>query len=242
MAISMNLLEPPRNWEELNEALWKNSVDPMSEEYRPHVAFRGMPENYGNLRTGIQRIGDPTRPDWLDKLPWRERRVIDTFATYAREHLPTGFTDWDVLFLGQHYRLPTRLLDWTMSPYVALFFAVEDMSVSDRDGVVWCVKRIDTVDTLPSPFSQFLSRQSGKIFSLDTLRTCCGSLQEFDQHSSDALLWLEPPSVSPRIVNQYAFFSVMPGVASEQSTWFARHPQWHLCPRGSRARSVDDCK
>lgn len=37
----------------------------------------------------------------------------------------------------QHYKAPTRLLDWTSSPYVAAYFAVE--SNDDRDGVVWVI-------------------------------------------------------------------------------------------------------
>jgi hypothetical protein len=41
----------------------------------------------------------------------------------------------------QHYGAPTRLLDWTYSPFVAAMFALENGAPEDRecDPVVWCV-------------------------------------------------------------------------------------------------------
>ena len=72
------------------------------------------------------------------------------------------------------------------------------------------------------------------------------SIEDFDAHEKSdchlpSLLFFEPPSLSPRIINQYAFFSVMPDPTFDTQRFLEAHPEyycWKVVIRASLEKEI----
>jgi hypothetical protein len=69
-----------------------------------------------------------------------ENAVIKRFMQNATPHIDVPLREeWEWMFLMQHHRAYTRLLDWTESPLTAVYFAVSNKEHSRVAGAVWCL-------------------------------------------------------------------------------------------------------
>ncbi|MBI1797865.1 MAG: FRG domain-containing protein [Candidatus Eisenbacteria bacterium] len=100
--------------------------------------FRGQSKDHGSLYATVDR--DPMDSlSRAEKLAL-ERHSIETFRSAAKFFATEGerqamVDDFIALMVLRHYGTPTRLLDWTASPFVAAYFAAHGHEGSD--GEIW---------------------------------------------------------------------------------------------------------
>jgi len=108
-----------------------SSLSNLIEAEKETAWFRGQSDLTWKLLPSIARIGGGIQA---------EMALMKRFKQNAGPFLATRPTcDAEWFMLMQHHRVPTRLLDWTESPLVALYFAVSDNETEGQDGALWCL-------------------------------------------------------------------------------------------------------
>lgn len=182
--------------------------------------FRGHSKIYGELTPGIFRKKFEHE---LYKMfrPEAEFSVIEDFKRKApalRSKLPENEDHVSWLFLMQHYGAPTRLLDWTKSVLVGLYFAVRHYH--SEDGELWAL------------YPEALNKHNG-YFGLPIPRRCkiLRYLAAEPSHNNPQKLAeevglkeipqyphaVDPPLHFPRIVAQLSAFTIHPRPKSSKT-------------------------
>lgn len=101
-------------------------------------AFRGQADANWSLEPTLRRyfLNYKIHPSVWSKQEKRVFRIFKRKAHQFLEHLPKDGDAFEWLAIMQHHGAPTRLLDFTWSPYVAAFFALQQATT---DSAIWAV-------------------------------------------------------------------------------------------------------
>jgi hypothetical protein len=131
---------------------YKHFIDKLSENW----AFRGQANANWHLRNSIERT------DFIKLYKEIEKEFVAEFQRGARNYLnkdelPEHLIEW--LALMQHHGAPTRLLDFSKSPYIATYFAFEHCFPTTEHNVgVWAINfnflKTRALEVLSAEFSE----------------------------------------------------------------------------------------
>ena len=169
------------------------------------VIYRGVADSTYDLLPGLARI----KSHEYDM----EANLINDFLT-KRPDAFNGLSEFDTLAKMQHYGLPTRLLDFSLNPLVALYFACE--SKKTKPGRVLCHGTFLEKDS-SKYVNAICTSSSRKMF--DAAYTVeeyfCGDIISLREYMSQTYLYdtttvVRPKYWNQRIANQAGVFMVFP--------------------------------
>lgn len=112
-------------------------IEFVNNQEQRHIAqwlFRGHSDNSYKLVPSLFRIDREKSWAHWDRI---EEYIMQQFEKESKPYIKSVPTNKiELLTMAQHYGLPTRLLDWSTNPLVALYFAVEDYK-NNKDADLW---------------------------------------------------------------------------------------------------------
>ncbi|HLA33409.1 MAG TPA: FRG domain-containing protein [Rhodocyclaceae bacterium] len=174
-----------------------------------HFAFRGQSNADWRLQSTLERIlGDKWSTETARQF---ENYSLDTFKSKyhiynVEEHTPKSKFAW--LSVMQHYGVPTRLIDFTTSPYIALYFALE--TYDPRSNKDFAVYAIDYTAIMEESIN-FIKKSDNKF--IETRHTIQGKQDQIfddvvDRYSYDIAWITEPIELNARIDRQSGTFLI----------------------------------
>ncbi|MET1253946.1 FRG domain-containing protein [Aliikangiella maris] len=207
------------SWIDLQRVLYDIPMNQNSHmRHRSDFAYRGVADRSWRLETSLYRLGgDFTKV---------EGPLLRSFKKYADAGTIKDDSLWSLLSIAQHHGLPTRVLDWTVAPKVAVHFATVEYQHFDKDAAIWRLNIAESRKVLPDFLRDVLREEHAFLFSVEMLNKHIATLKEFDTIRPDDpfVLFFEPPSLDARIINQWALLTAMPNPSLTLSDFLAAHP------------------
>lgn len=164
--------------------------------------FRGQSNSDWSLQTTLER-GAEINSTHIRDIPKVERKIIDKFqrrALHYLDKLPEEENILEWLSLIQHHGGPTRLLDFSYSYYVSLFFSIDQ---AFQESSVYCLNK-DLVNKRGLETERWRGLDDDNIFG--SREYCNDALKE--QTLSPLVMLIEPFNIHERLSRQQGLFAV----------------------------------
>lgn len=193
---------------EINLSKWSEFKE-LADHSRLEWIYRGQGKSEWKIGSSLERSEFYGPIERIDSI---EHQLVEefkrSFNNYSLgESTPTNLVEW--LALIQHFGSPTRLVDFTRSPYVAAYFAFEEEYVDNKYVSVWIVDHVRFYQRaiyylekkgIPANYFKQQIKTEPYVFS-DLL------LQHlFDLQNLDCVIPLVPYSVNSRYLLQQSIF------------------------------------
>jgi hypothetical protein len=186
---------------------WETFLGQITDSPYQNWAFRGQRDASLPLFSALSRylltykIAPRAWPDQEERI----LRIFKRKAIHFLDDVPVRDDDFQWLALMQDHGAPTRLLDFTWSPYVAAFFALHNAT---DEAAIWAV----------NPFEVSKVRQLGSDQSIDVRNMDPEQLGNYRRYYLPGKLpfvWMgEPHAMNRRLIAQSGTF-VLPGVLDQ---------------------------
>lgn len=169
-------------------------------------AFRGQANAEWQLVSSLERI-TPNHQKRKEIEDYTFNEFKKKFSLYSKNiEKPENKLSW--LSLMQHYGIPTRLLDFTTSPYVALYFSIENLE--PQDGKFLSLYAINYTELTKKSFD-FVKQHNSLIkkYENNFYENCEEVFSEIlETNSYDVLWFVDPKQLNDRIEKQAGTFLI----------------------------------
>ncbi len=203
--------------------------DLLRERRNGNLIFRGISRTI-EIKPNIQRVFNRSKKELLD-LSSLEYSMLDEFYRLGRQHFVSNYDLLDYVATAQHFGIPTRLIDWTRDPFVAVFFAVfmndspdneeyrifyadlDEHLVIDRTYTGYTYAELESESEFIIKYRNFIDDLSDREGLRDRIENRNRTIQSLGvatitKFKNEGLLFYDPPISNPRLAAQQGLFSI----------------------------------
>lgn len=213
-------MEYKRRFVEAELEHW-NDISMLNPRFLSGFVFRGQGDSEWHIESSLERMIKRFHPnslvahkiypqgyeiDMLKEFQWK-------YPKYEKVNIPNDDEMIEWLSIMQHYGSPTRMVDFTYSPYIALFMAL-DSSCGEHDASVWCLNELVLRNMFSDDYEERNDRRiDGKelqkeLFYQEANQTILDSVRERKKNFAPNIYLVQPHMVNERILVQQGLFAI----------------------------------